>query len=53
MGTKKTVLNFAADEKLMKRINNFRFGNRIETRSEALRILIEKGLKKYEGETEK
>ena len=48
MPTQKPILNFAADEKLLKRINDFRFDKRIETRSEAIRMLIEEGLKKYE-----
>ena len=48
MPTKKPILTFAADEKLMKRINDFRFDNRIETKSEAIRRLVEEALKKYE-----
>ena len=48
MPTKKDILNFAVDEDLMKRLDDFRFGNRINTRSEAIRRLLEEALKKYE-----
>jgi metal-responsive CopG/Arc/MetJ family transcriptional regulator len=48
MPTKKDILNFAVDEKLMKRLDDFRFDNRINTRSEAIRRLLDEALKKYE-----
>jgi metal-responsive CopG/Arc/MetJ family transcriptional regulator len=48
MQAKKTILNFAADNKLLKRINDFRFENRIDSRSEAIRLLMEEGLKNLE-----
>jgi len=48
MPTKKPILTFAADEELLERINDFRFENRIETKSEAIRLLVEEGLKKWE-----
>ena len=48
MPTKKPILTFVADEGLLKRISDFRFENRIETKSEAIRILVEEGLKKRE-----
>jgi len=47
MPIKKTILNFAVDGKLLKRINDFRFENRIDTRSEAIRLLVEEGFKKF------
>jgi len=53
MPTKKPILNFAADEELLKRISDFRFENRIETRSEAIRILVEEGLKRLKGKRKK
>jgi len=53
MPTKKPILNFAADKKLLKRINDFRFENRIETRSEAIRLLVEQGLKNWEKKDKK
>ena len=46
--TDASLLTFAADEELLKRINDFRFENRIETKSEAIRLLVEESLKKYE-----
>jgi hypothetical protein len=46
-------LTFAADEELLKRISDFRFENRIETRSEAIRLLVEKGLKSWEKSVKK
>ena len=36
------------DEKLLERIDNFRFDNRIAARTEAIRRLIDEALKKYE-----
>jgi metal-responsive CopG/Arc/MetJ family transcriptional regulator len=43
----------AADVELVERINDFRFDNRIETKSEAIRILVEAGLKVYEKKAKK
>ena len=48
MPTKKTILNFAVDEELMKHLEDFRFENRINTMSQAIRRLLEEALKKYE-----
>jgi len=48
MPTKKDILNFAVDSKLMKRLDDFRFDNRINTRSEAIRRLLDEALEKYE-----
>jgi len=48
MPTEKPILNFAVDKELMKRLEDFRFENRINTMSKAIRMLIEEGLKKYE-----
>ena len=50
MPTQKPILTFAADERLFDRINDYRFEKRIETRSEAIRLLVEKGLESYEKE---
>ena len=36
------------DKKLLEKIEDFRYGNRIPTRSEAVRRLIEEGLKKHQ-----
>jgi len=46
MPTKKPILNFVVDEELLKRIDDYRFENRINSRSEAVRSLIKEGLKK-------
>ena len=48
MPTEKPILTFAADKELLERINDFRFENRIESKSEAIRMLVEKGLEDYE-----
>ena len=48
MPTEKPILTFAVDPELLERINDFRFENRIETKSQAIRILVEKGLRDQE-----
>ncbi|CAB5087217.1 hypothetical protein D3OALGA1CA_651 [Olavius algarvensis associated proteobacterium Delta 3] len=48
MPTEKPILTFAVDKDLFERINDFRFENRIEARSEAIRRLLERGLKEYD-----
>jgi metal-responsive CopG/Arc/MetJ family transcriptional regulator len=53
MPTEKPILTFATDKELLERINDFRFDNRIETKSEAIRMLVEKGLKDYEKKKKK
>jgi len=53
MPTEKPILTFAADSELLERLNDFRFENRIETRSEAIRMLVEKGLKEFEKKARK
>lgn len=50
MPSKKPVITLLVDEDLLERINDYRFGNRIESKSEALRLLIEKGLETFEKE---
>jgi hypothetical protein len=42
--TKKDILAFPADADLLRRIDDYRYENRIPSRSEAMRQLIEKGL---------
>ena len=51
MAEKRNILNFQADEDLTRRLDDFRFDNRINTRSEAIRRLLEEALKKYEKQT--
>jgi len=53
MPTNKPILTFAADKELLERINDFRFENRIETKSEAIRQLVEKGLKECDNKPKK
>jgi metal-responsive CopG/Arc/MetJ family transcriptional regulator len=53
MPTEKPIINFAVDEDFLRRIDDFRFDNRINTRSEAIRRLIEEGLKVANSPTPK
>ena len=53
MPTNKPKLLLIVDEKLLERIDDFRFENRINTRSEAIRRLIDESLKKYEKKAKK
>ena len=48
MPTEKPKIIFVADDDLLKRLDDFRFENRINSRSEAIRRLIDEALKKYE-----
>ncbi len=48
MPTEKPKIIFVADQELLDRVDDFRFENRINTRSEAIRRLLEEALKKYE-----
>lgn len=52
MATVRIRLTFVAEKDLEKRIDDFRFNNRVKNRSEAIRLLIEKGFKEYEKESE-
>ena len=45
MPTEKPKILITFDDDLLTRIDDFRFGNRINSRSEAIRRLIEEGLK--------
>ena len=51
MPSKKPKLLFVVDKELIKKIDDFRFENRINSRSEAIRRLINEGLKNYEKKT--
>ncbi|MDY6987947.1 MAG: ribbon-helix-helix domain-containing protein [Thermodesulfobacteriota bacterium] len=48
MATEKPRILITVDEDFLKRIDDFRFDNRINTRSEAVRRLIDEALKRYE-----
>jgi len=47
MPTEKSILNFAVDKELLERLDDFRVQNRIISRSEAIRRLLEEALRKY------
>jgi metal-responsive CopG/Arc/MetJ family transcriptional regulator len=49
MPTEKPKVIFVADEDLLERLDDFRFENRITSRSKAIRRLLEEALKKYES----
>ena len=53
MPTKKPKILLVVDDDLIKRIDDFRFDNRINSRSEAMRRLIKEALKKYEKNPKK
>ena len=53
MPTKQKILNFAVDSDLMERLDDFRFDNRINTLSEAIRKLLDEALKNYETKPKK
>lgn len=53
MPAKKNILNFAVESDLMKRLDDFRFENRINTRSQAIRRFLDEALKKYEKKSKK
>ena len=48
MPTEKPKIIFVADNELIERLDDFRFENRINSRSEAIRRLMDEALKKYE-----
>jgi metal-responsive CopG/Arc/MetJ family transcriptional regulator len=48
MPTEKPKIIFVADDDLIERLDDFRFENRINSRSEAIRRLLTEALKKYE-----
>ena len=50
MATDKPRILLTVDAELLERIDDFRFGNRINTRSEAIRRLLDEALKKHENE---
>jgi len=53
MPTEKPKIIFVADNELLERLDDFRFDNRINTRSEAIRRLLNEALKKYEKKSKK
>ena len=53
MPTENPKVIFVANKKLIERLDDFRYNNRIPTRSEAIRRLLEEALKKYETKPKK
>jgi len=53
MPTEKPKILITFDDDLLKRIDDYRFENRINSRSEAIRRLIEESLAKYESKAKK
>lgn len=49
MSTDKLFLNFAIDSELLEKVDDYRFKKRFESRAEAVRHLIQRGLE-AEGE---
>ncbi len=53
MATQRPQILLTLDDNLLKRIDDYRYENRIPARSEAVRRLIEVGLKKQEKKPKK
>jgi metal-responsive CopG/Arc/MetJ family transcriptional regulator len=53
MPTDKPKIIFVADKELVDRLNDFRFEQRIDSKSQAIRRLLDEALKKYEKKTKK
>jgi len=53
MATDKPRILLTVEKDLLERIDDFRFENRIHSRSEAIRRLIDESLKKYEKKAKK
>jgi len=53
MPTEKPKILITLENKLLTRIDDFRFENRINTRSETIRRLIEESLDRYEKQEKK
>lgn len=48
MSSKKPKILLIVNDELLERIDDYRYGNRIPTRSEAIRKLIEESLLRFE-----
>jgi metal-responsive CopG/Arc/MetJ family transcriptional regulator len=53
MPTKQPVITMIFPEELLKRVEDYRYENRIPSRTEAIRQLLEKGLKLNDKENKK
>lgn len=49
MPTETPKITFVVEQKLIDRIDDYRFENRVKNRSEAIRQLIEEGLKQLQN----
>jgi len=52
MATNKPKILFVVEKELIERIDNYRFDNRINSRSEAIRRLLDECLKIHEGDNQ-
>ena len=52
MATKNPKILITLNEKLIDRLDDYRYENRIPSRSEAIRKLLDEALKKYENKSE-
>jgi metal-responsive CopG/Arc/MetJ family transcriptional regulator len=52
MPTDKPKILITLEDKLLTRIDDYRFENRVNTRSEAIRRLLEEALRKYESKSQ-
>lgn len=50
MPTKKPIISVVLDDEMLEKVDDFRFGNRIQSRSKALNELIRKGIEQLEKE---
>jgi metal-responsive CopG/Arc/MetJ family transcriptional regulator len=48
MVEKRNIVTFQIDDELAERLDDYRFENRINTRSDAIRKLLDEALKKHE-----
>ncbi len=53
MATKKPRILITLDDQLLENIDDFRYKNRIPSRTEAIRRLLEEALKKYKKKPKK
>ena len=53
MPTENPKILFVADNKLIERLDDFRYENRVPSRSEAIRRLLDEALKKYDKKDKK
>jgi len=53
MSTNKPVLNFVIDDELHKRLDDYRFENRLRSQSEAIRRLLDLALRQWEEASKK